>query len=534
MVADLADADPILMPTLVHHLLLESAAAHPERVALILRDKSITYRALGESARRFAARLNALGLARAERVAIYSEKRFESVAAMWGANIAGGVFVPVNPILKAEQVGHILKDCAVRVLVTTSSRLAGLKDVLAACPDLRAVVVMDGGGDAGVLPTHAWSDAGAPAPFEAPRVIDGDMAAILYTSGSTGKPKGVVLSHRNIVAGAVSVAQYLELTGEDRLLSVMPHSFDYGLNQLTATFLKGASAVLLDHLFPRDVLKAVAEYRCTGLAAVPALWIQISELDWPASVREHLRYYTNTGGAMPRETLARLRAHWPDAKPYLMYGLTEAFRSTYLPPSEADRRPDSIGKAIPNAEILVVRPDGSECDPNEPGELVHRGVHVSLGYWNDPEKTAERFKPAPGQDTGLVITELAVWSGDTVRRDEEGFIYFIGRKDEMIKTTGYRVSPTEVEDVLYATGLVGEAAAFGVRHPRLGEAVVVVATPAPSAQLTPEALKAECAKRLPAFMVPQHIDIVEGPLPRNPNGKFDRKALSIERAGLFQ
>lgn len=522
------------MPKLVHHLLLQSAAAHPERTALILRDKSITYRALGESAARFAAQINALGLGRAERVAIYAEKRFESVAAMWGANMAGGVFVPVNPVLKAEQVGHILRDCAVRILVTTANRLGGLKETLAACPDLKAVVVLDGEGDAGGAPVLRWPGEGAAAAFEAPRVIDGDMAAILYTSGSTGKPKGVVLSHRNIVAGAFSVAEYLELTGEDRLLSVMPHSFDYGLNQLTTTFLKGASAVLLDHLFPRDVMKAVAEHRCTGLAAVPALWIQISELEWPASVREHLRYYTNTGGAMPRETLARLRAHWPDAKPYLMYGLTEAFRSTYLPPSEADRRPDSIGKAIPNAEILVVRPDGSLCDANEPGELVHRGVHVSLGYWNDGEKTAERFKPAPGQDPGLVITELAVWSGDSVRRDEEGFIYFIGRKDEMIKTTGYRVSPTEVEEVLYATGLIGEAAAFGVKHPRLGEAVVVVATAAPGSALSAEALKAECAKRLPAYMVPQHVDIVEGPLPRNPNGKFDRKVLSAERAGLFE
>ncbi len=521
------------MPTLVHHLLLGSAAAHPERTALILRDQAISYGALGASARRFSARLNALGLARGERVAIYSEKRFESVAAMWGANIAGGVFVPVNPILKAEQVGHILTDCNVRVLVTTASRLAGLKDVLAACPDLRAVFVLGGAGDAGGVPAHGWSDEGAPAPFDAPRVIDGDMAAILYTSGSTGKPKGVVLSHRNIVAGAVSVAQYLELTNEDRLLSVMPHAFDYGLNQLTTAFLVGASAVLLDHLFPRDVVKAVAAHRCTGLAAVPALWIQVSELAWPQSVREHLRYYTNTGGAMPRETLARLRAALPEAKPFLMYGLTEAFRSTYLPSAESDRRPDSIGKAIPNAEILVVRPDGSLCDANEPGELVHRGVHVSLGYWNDPEKTAERFKPAPGQDPGLVITELAVWSGDTVRRDEEGFLYFIGRRDEMIKTTGYRVSPTEVEDVLYATGLVGEAAAFGVKHPRLGEAVVVVATPAPGIALTAGTLKAECLKRLPSFMVPQHIDIVEGPLPRNPNGKFDRKALSGERAGLF-
>lgn len=360
------------------------------------------------------------------------------------------------------------------------------------------------------------------------------MAAILYTSGSTGRPKGVVLSHRNIVAGAQSVAAYLELNAEDRLLSVLPHSFDYGLNQLTTTFLVGASAVLLDHLFARDVVNAMVRYRCTGLAAVPPLWIPLSELEWPESVREHWRYFTNSGGAMPRETLARLRAIAPDAKPFLMYGLTEAFRSTFLPPEEADRRPDSMGKAIPNAEILVVRPDGSLCDANEPGELVHRGVHVSLGYWNDPEKTAERFRPVPGQDRGLVIPELAVWSGDTVRRDEEGFLYFIGRQDEMIKTSGYRVSPTEIEEALYASDLVGEAVAFGVKHPRLGQAVVVVASPAPGTNLLAETLKAKCTEHLPSFMVPQHIEIVEGPLPRNPNGKFDRKALASKFTDLFQ
>src|SRR6185312_12135924 len=189
---------------------------------------------------------------------------------------------------------------------------------------------------------------------------------------------------------------------------------------------------------------------------------------------------------------------------------------TYLPPAELDRRPDSIGKAIPNAEVLVVREDGSLCDANEPGELVHRGALVSLGYWNDPVKTAERFKPAPGQAPGLVMPEIAVWSGDNVRRDEAGFLYFISRRDEMIKTTGYRVSPTEVEEVLYATGLVGEAAAFGVTHPRLGEAVVVIATPAPGVALTVDALKAECLKRLPAYMVPQHFEIAAAPLPRNP------------------
>jgi acyl-CoA synthetase (AMP-forming)/AMP-acid ligase II len=215
-----------------------------------------------------------------------------------------------------------------------------------------------------------------------------------------------------------------------------------------------------------------------------------------------------------------------------MYGLTEAFRSTYLPPDEVDRRPDSIGKAIPNAEILVLREDGSPCAANEPGELVHRGALVGMGYWNDHEKTAERYKPlpasTPGRDAGLVLPEIAVFSGDTVRRDEEGFLYFIGRRDEMMKTSGYRVSPTEVEEVLYATQLVGECVAFGVDHPALGQAIQAIATPPPGGSLDTAELLAECRRRMPAYMVPAGIVVRQGPLPRNPNGKIDRKSLAGE------
>lgn len=231
---------------------------------------------------------------------------------------------------------------------------------------------------------------------------------------------------------------------------------------------------------------------------------------------------------MPLETLKRLRALVPRTKPYLMYGLTEAFRSTYLPPEEIDRRPDSIGKAIPNAEILILREDGSHCKPNEPGELVHRGALVGMGYWNDPEKTAERYKPVPDREPGLVFPEMAVFSGDNVRMDEEGFLYFIGRRDEMIKTSGYRVSPTEIEEVLYATGMVGELAAFGIPHDTLGQAIVVVATPKPGDVLDGAALLTACRDRLPAYMVPSRIVVRDGPLPRNPNGKIDRKLLSGE------
>jgi acyl-CoA synthetase (AMP-forming)/AMP-acid ligase II len=217
-----------------------------------------------------------------------------------------------------------------------------------------------------------------------------------------------------------------------------------------------------------------------------------------------------------------------------MYGLTEAFRSTYLPPEEVDRRPDSIGKAIPNAEILVLREDGSRCGPDESGELVHRGALVGMGYWNDPDKTAERYKPLPGREGGLVLQELAVFSGDTVRMDSDGFLYFIGRRDEMMKTSGYRVSPTEVEEIIYGTKLVAECAAFGVGHPTLGQAIVVVVASADGAPVDVAALTAACRERMPAYMVPARFEQRPAPLPRNPNGKIDRKLLSGEFAGLFE
>ncbi|WP_153110265.1 acyl-CoA ligase (AMP-forming), exosortase A system-associated [Propionivibrio limicola] len=523
--------DSYLLPDLVSR----SALSSPTATALTYGPESLTYASLQQSVAGFVGGVLDLGLQRGERVAIYLEKRFETVIASFGATAAGCVFVPLNPLLKAEQVTYILRDCNVRVLITSNERLPPLTESLASCHDLRHIVLTNAeqlppcGGPVAYL---RWDELLQTPPRAGHRVIDTDMAAILYTSGSTGKPKGVVLSHRNMVAGAKSVASYLENTPDDTLLAALPLSFDAGFSQLTTAFHVGARVVLLNYLLPRDVLKALEREKVTGLTAVPPLYIQLAQLDWPASITEHLRYFANTGGRMPRETLEALRRRLPKTKPFLMYGLTEAFRSTFLPPGEVDKRPDSIGKAIPNAEILVLREDGSPCAPNEPGELVHRGALVGLGYWNDPEKTAERYKPlpanTPGREPGLVIPELAVFSGDTVRMDEEGFIYFIGRRDEMIKTSGYRVSPTEVEEILYATKMVGECVAFGVDHPALGQAIQVIATPPAGGMLDPVALLAECRQRMPAYMVPAGIDAQNGPLPRNPNGKIDRKTLSTE------
>ncbi|MEN9478059.1 MAG: hypothetical protein RLZZ300_2200 [Pseudomonadota bacterium] len=519
--------------TLLPELIARAAERAPTAPALTYGKATLSYAELQDSVSRFASGLIGLGLARGERVAIYLEKRFETVIASFGAPAAGGVFVPLNPLLKADQVGYIMRDCNVRVLVTSPERLALLQETLPACHDLRHVVVLDAADPLpalGALNVLRWSTLLDAPQAAGHRVIDTDVVGILYTSGSTGKPKGVVLSHRNMVAGAKSVASYLENHAGDTLLAALPLSFDAGFSQLTTAFHVGARVVLLNYLLPRDVIKAIEREKVTGLTAVPPLYIQLTQLAWPESITSHLRYFANTGGRMPRETLDALRRHLPQSRPFLMYGLTEAFRSTYLPPAEVDKRPDSIGKAIPNAEILVLREDGSPCAPNEPGELVHRGALVGMGYWNDPEKTAERYKPlpvhAPGREAGLVLPEIAVFSGDTVRMDEEGFLYFIGRRDEMMKTSGYRVSPTEVEEILYATKMVGECVAFGVDDDRLGQAIQVIATPPVSGQLDVAALLAECRSRMPAYMVPAGIDVREGPLPRNPNGKIDRKTLS--------
>jgi acyl-CoA ligase (AMP-forming) (exosortase A-associated) len=525
---------------LLPDLISQSAERTPQANALTYGQASLTYEALHALVKRFAAGAMALGIERGERIAIYLEKRFETVVASFGAPAAGAVFVPINPLLKPEQVAFIMRDCNVRLLLTSPERLASLSGALAECPDLRhlvstGAVAADAQAPKGLTLT-GWDDFLNGPLKPGHRVIDFDMTAILYTSGSTGKPKGVVLSHRNMVAGAKSVASYLQNHAADTLLAALPLSFDAGFSQLTTAFHSGARVVLLNYLLPRDVLKALEREKVTGLTAVPPLYIQLTQLEWPAAIGDSLRYFANTGGRMPRETLGLLRQRVPKAKPFLMYGLTEAFRSTYLPPEEVDRRPDSIGKAIPNAEILVLREDGSPCAPEEPGELVHRGALVGMGYWNDAEKTAERYKllgsDAPGRNTGLQLPEYAVFSGDTVRMDAEGFLYFIGRRDEMIKSSGYRVSPTEVEEILYATKLVGECVAFGVEHATLGQAIQVIATAPESdngdAALDVTALLAECRSRMPAYMVPAGVEAARGPLPRNPNGKIDRKLLSTQ------
>jgi acyl-CoA ligase (AMP-forming) (exosortase A-associated) len=345
------------------------------------------------------------------------------------------------------------------------------------------------------------------------------LAAILYTSGSTGLPKGVMLSHANLWLGAVSVAHYLKIVPEDRVLGVLPLSFDYGQNQLFSTWAGGARIVPLDYLTARDVVKAVERFGITTLAGVPPLWVQLLDAEWPEETT--LRRLTNSGGALTARLVRGLRERFPKADLYPMYGLTEAFRSTYLDPALVDAHPDSIGRAIPFAEVMVVRPDGSRAAPGEPGELVHAGPLVAQGYWHDPERTAERFRPAPGF---AASGGTAVWSGDTVVEGADGLLRFVGRDDEMIKSAGNRISPSEIEEAVLAGGETGEAAAFGVPDERLGQAIVVVARGDGTRE---DDLRRRLRRDLPSFMQPARYDWRTA-LPRNANGKLDRAALKRE------
>ena len=524
---------------LIHNLILQSASLQPDAPALTYKNATLSYAEFAREVLDSAKGFLELGLQRNDRVGVFLEKRLEAVIAQFGASAAGGAFVPINPLLRAKQAAYILRNCAVRILVTSSARLAGLIDVLGGCPGLESIILVDEGHFDGatlrpqIATWKAMMTTAVGSKRKRHRMVDSDMAGILFTSGSTGMPKGVVLSHRNLVASARSACEHLRNTAEDRILCVLPFSFDYGLVQLTSAFNMCANVVLFDYLFPRDIPEIIAKEKVTGLAGVPPLWIQLAEIEWPRAATQSLRYVTSSGGAMPGATLGKLRKALGDTEIHLMYGLTEAFRSTCLPPSELERRPNSIGRPIPNADVMIVRQDQTLCRPQEVGELVHRGAFVSRGYWNDSAATAERFRPSPNQPGELSVPETAVWTGDMVWYDDDGFFYFVGRRDDQIKTSGYRVSPTEVEEVLYGTDLVAEAAAFGVPHLELGQAIVVVATAARPGQLDKESILEKCRQEMPTYMTPLLI-IERQSIPRTPNGKMDRKQLADEFANIFQ
>ena len=521
------------MAQYIYELLLNSAQSMPENNAIksIQNQESLSYQQTAALALNFAQGLYEISLEIGDRIAIYLPKQPETVIAIFGSSLFGAVFVPINSLLKAPQVHHILNDSGAKVLITTADRIKTLRPILKNLPSLKFIVSTsaiseESCGNINNVEILSWKsilDCKNYRPLK--NYKSANLAAILYTSGSTGKPKGVMLSHDNVVIGAKSVVSYLKNISEDKILSVLPLSFDYGLSQITTGFNVGASVVLLDYFLPREVLNIIVEHKITGLAGVPSFWIQLAQLNWPQEIQHTLRYLTNSGGALPELVVRALMDKVPKSDIYLMYGLTEAFRSTYLPPQETSKRPRSIGKAIPNATIHVVNEQGRLCNPGEPGELVHSGPLVAMGYWNAPAETSIRFKP-------IKISEdkpekIAVWSGDTVVKDQEDFLYFIGRQDELIKTSGYRVSPTEIEEIVLKTDLIEEAIVFGIDHKVLGQSIVLVVSEKANRPVKEILLLKECKKLLPSFMAPSVIKVVSK-LPHTPNGKIDRKKIKQE------
>lgn len=486
-----------------------SLAGQGERPALVLKRETLNHEELRRRVSQLAAWLEARAPEPGARVATWAGKGELTCLMPLAAARAGLVHVPINPLLKRAQAAYILNDCGAFLLIANTARLSSLEDAdrSPACEALEEAEALEAAYaiDEGLAPSNTDPE---------------ELTAILYTSGSTGRPKGVMLSHANLWLGAVSVAHYLKLTADDVTLTVLPFSFDYGQNQLLSTWYAGGCVAPLDYLFPKDVAKACARHRVTTLAAVPPLWVQLTEIDWPDDATGSLWRLTNSGGALTIDLVRDLRTIFPQADLYPMYGLTEAFRSTYLDPALVDAHPTSMGTAIPFAEILVINDEGEIAAPGEEGELVHCGPLVAHGYWRDRERTTQRFKPAP---EASAYGGTAVWSGDRVRREADGLLYFVGRRDAMIKSAGNRISPQEIEEAAIAFEAVAQAVAFGLPDERLGHAVHLVVR-GQNDEATRDALSKHLARELPNFMQPREIHWREA-LPLNPNGKLDRAAL---------
>jgi amino acid adenylation domain-containing protein len=493
----------------------QTLSAVPDKAAIFSGSESLTFRQLHAEAVAAAQALAQLGIRPGDRVGICMQKTPDQVVAILGVLWANAIFVPIHPVLRAEQVGHIATDCDMKLLITESARVAELRDAARGRIALGCGPDEDGISSLGEIRRDCQSSQ----PFF--RAKADDTAAIIYSSGSTGRPKGIVITQRNLADGARIVASYLGTTASDRIAGVLSLNFDYGLNQLWQTLFKGSSLYLHDLIFPRDLFRLLASERITALPVMPVIISRMFDPQLPglddALDFSALRYICTSGGPVTATMLGHLRRTFPESDIILMYGLTEAFRSSWLPPDQITVRTTSIGKAIPEVELYVLDDQGKDCPPGVPGQLVHRGGCVAKGYWNAPKATAERFRQIdrfPG--------ETVVFSGDLVRRDEEGYLYFLGRMDSMIKTYGFRVSPTEVEDHARRFDGLFDAVAFGIDNPEIGQDIAMVYTTADRAPLASDALTEHFRVGMPHHMVPRWFVHAEAFPATASQGKVDR------------
>lgn len=511
---------------LLHDFLEASAARLPDKVALVVKGVRVTYRALDTQANALAHALIESGVERGDRVVIFADNTVETVVAFWGVLKANAIVSVINPLTKADKLTYYLNDSRAKVLISDVHLASVFAESVPHAEHLKRVIVSGPSDDkrlAGVKNVHSWASAvgSGKATPPARRCLDIDLAAIIYTSGSTGDPKGVMLTHRNMLTAGTSISTYLEMKEDDVVLGILPLAFDYGLYQLLMTFRVGGRLVLeRSFAFPAQVLKVMADEKVTGFPGVPTIYAILAEMktlkDFDLS---SIQYVTNTAAALPVKHITMLRDLFPTARIYSMYGLTECKRCTYLPYKDIDRKPTSVGIAIPNTELWVVDDQGQKVGPNTVGQLVIRGATVMKGYWEKPEATAAKLKAGP------VPGEQVLYTGDLCRLDDEGYLYFVGRMDDIIKSRGEKVAPKEVETALMNIKGVKEAAVIGVPDEILGQAVKAFVVLEQGVTFTEKDLMKECQKRLENFMVPKLIEFI-AELPKTTTGKIKKTGLT--------
>jgi long-chain acyl-CoA synthetase len=512
----------------VEQFLEQSVQRFPDKTALVCGDRRLTYLEIEEQSNRLAHALIGEGVQRGDRVAVYLENSVETVVSVFAILKAGAVFLLVNPTTKADKLAYMLNNCRAVALIIDLNKCRGIRDCWPQTPRLKTIFAA-GEDAAGRL------DIGMPLvpleqifrqsdlPKQAPpkRCIDIDLAALIYTSGSTGKPKGVMLTHLNVVSAATSITTYLQNVPDDIILNVLPLSFDYGLYQMLMAFEVGATLVLeRSFTYPYAVVEQLIREKVTGLPVVPTILAVLLQLDLKKYDFSSLRYITNTAASLPTHHIQQLRELFPSVKVYSMYGLTECKRVSYLPPDQIDIRPTSVGKGMPNEEVYIVDEEGRRVGPGLIGELVVRGSNVMTGYWESPEETNKVLRPGP------IPGERVLYTGDFFRMDEEGYLYFVGRKDDIIKSRGEKVSPKEIEDVLYSLDDVAEAAVVGVPDAVLGQAIKAIITLRDGSRLTQQDLLRHCAKHLEDFMVPKFVEFRDS-LPKTSSGKISKRELCV-------
>ncbi|WP_342078284.1 AMP-binding protein [Yoonia sp. SS1-5] len=508
----------------------DNLPAKADKTALIDAKQRVSYAEMSAEADLVADYLTGIGVKAGDRIIVHLRKSIQEATAMFGAAKIGAVVVNVNTQWTAEQLGYVASDAGAAALITNA---AALKNLTAdKMPDGLLGVLVEGKVAALADGQQSWSALTPTGAGQEHHPAADALAMIIYTSGSTGMPKGVMLSHSNIRTGAMSVTEYLGLGEDDRLLSVLPYSFDAGLNQLTTMMLVGGSVVHQPVVMPTEVVKAIVQNGVTGFAGVPPLWNQVVRLlDKAPTELPTLRLITNTGGKIPPDILEKMPRVFPGVEIFLMYGLTEAFRSTFLPPSRFAAKMGSIGQAVPYAQVYIIQHGKGVAGPGEQGELVHAGPLVSMGYWQKPDLSADKIKPCP-ELADILGDAPVVYSGDLVRVDEDGDLWFVGRVDDMIKTSGFRLSPTEVEDLVSRSGMAADVVAYGVDDDDLGQVVHVALTGI--GDFDQAALMAHCRKTMPHYMVPRVVYLWPGAMPRTASGKLDRPAIIAESKAQLQ